>query len=290
MREFAQQQGYLCFAQNTDSVDYLRLAYAQALSIKCTQKINNYAVIVDQETAQQIQDHHRLVFDHVIVLEQDDAKAHDWKLANEWQAYDLTPFRETIKLESDILFTRNIDHWWAGMRIKEVTFTTHVRDYRGQISKCRDYRRLFDENQLPNVYNGMFYFRHSQTARDLFNAAAVVYQNWPVFRDSVLIRCNSENATTDEAFAIATKLIGEDRVTNPALDYLSFVHMKGAINGLGLNDDWTQLLFHQWSEEMNLQIEFLQQQYPVHYYQKEFVTDQLIGAYEQRLSKLNSSL
>jgi hypothetical protein len=110
----------LCFAQNTDSVNYLRLAYAQALSIKCTQKIKNYAVIVDQETAQQIQDHHRLVFDHVIVLERDDATAHDWKLANEWQAYDLTPFRETIKLESDILFTRNIDHWWAGMRIKKL--------------------------------------------------------------------------------------------------------------------------------------------------------------------------
>ena len=290
MREFAQEQGYLTFAQNTNTVDYLRLAYAQALSIKCTQKINSYAVIVDTHTAEQIQHCHRKVFDYIIVLEQDDAKEHDWKLANEWQAFDLTPFRETVKLESDILFTRNIDHWWTGMRLQEVTFTTCIRNYRSEVSNSREYRRLFDDSNLPDIYTGMFYFRHSQTARDLFRAAAAVYQRWPMFRDSVLTGWNSKHASTDEAFAVAAKLIGIERVTNPALDYPSFVHMKGAVNGLGTNDKWNELLFHQWTDEMDLHIEFLRQRYPVHYYQKDFVTDKTIGAYEQRLSKLNSSV
>jgi len=173
--------------------------------------------------------------------------------------------------------------------LQEVTFTTHIRDYRGQISKCREYRRLFDESGLPDIYAGMFYFRHSQTARDLFNAAALVYHQWPLFRDSILTRCNSKHATSDEAFAVAAKLIGVERVTNPAIDYPSFAHMKGAVNGLGANDKWNELLFHQWTDEMKLQIEFLQQQYPVHYYQKDFITDHTIGAYEQRLSKLDNS-
>jgi hypothetical protein len=47
---FQAQQGYFTFAQNTDTVNYLELAYAQALSIKNTQTINQYAVAVDSQT------------------------------------------------------------------------------------------------------------------------------------------------------------------------------------------------------------------------------------------------
>ena len=39
-KSFLDQQGYFTFAQNTESVNYLELAYAQAASIKQTQKIN----------------------------------------------------------------------------------------------------------------------------------------------------------------------------------------------------------------------------------------------------------
>ena len=45
--QFKEQQGFLTFAQNTD-VDYLRLAYLQALSVKLTMPTAKYAVIVDE--------------------------------------------------------------------------------------------------------------------------------------------------------------------------------------------------------------------------------------------------
>jgi len=48
-----EQQGFLTIAQNTDTVDYLQLAYVQAMSIKLTMPGSKYAVIVDSATKQQ---------------------------------------------------------------------------------------------------------------------------------------------------------------------------------------------------------------------------------------------
>ena len=39
-------------------------------------------------------------------------KMQEWKLSNEWQVFNLTPFKHTIKLEADMLFTTNTDWWW----------------------------------------------------------------------------------------------------------------------------------------------------------------------------------
>ena len=48
-------RGYLCIAQNSDGVDYLRMAYLQALSCKLTQSsVRNFSVIVDKETADHV--------------------------------------------------------------------------------------------------------------------------------------------------------------------------------------------------------------------------------------------
>jgi hypothetical protein len=290
MREFSAEQGYLTFALNTDSVDYLKLAYAQALSIKCTQRINNYAVVVDSMTNQLITDQHRRVFDHVIVLSHSDSRNQTWRLADEWQAFDLTPFRETIKLESDILFSRNIDHWWTGLRLQEVTFTTHIRDYLGTVSPVRDYRKVFDSNHLPNVYNGMFYFRHSRTAMQLFSAAREVYHHWSTFKNQLLKNCRSEQATTDEVFAVAARLIGAEQTINPGLSYPTFVHMKSAINNLANTQHWPTVLPFHIDDDLNIYINHCRQQYPVHYQAKELITDEIITRYEQRLQKLTAGI
>ena len=91
-------RGFLTIAQNTDGVDYLRLAYAQAMSIKLTMPDSQYCVIVDKSTNEQITDEQRLVFDHIRVLDEDYAKQDEWKLANEWQVFNLNkPSQECIE-------------------------------------------------------------------------------------------------------------------------------------------------------------------------------------------------
>ena len=170
MREFKSQIGFLTIAQNT-TVDYLNLAYHQAKNIKATQSNDQYAVIVDHATLKQVTDAHREVFDHIIELPFDMAKQDVWKLSNEWQVMDLTPFKETIKLESDLLFTRDISHWLSALRLRDVCLSYNCRDHQGNLIDKSPYRKLFGVNDLPDVYNGMMYFRYTQTAVDFFKIA-----------------------------------------------------------------------------------------------------------------------
>ena len=280
---FQAQQGYFAFAQNTQETNYLELAYAQALSIKNTQKINKYAVAVDGETKKLITDEHRTVFDYVIDIDSPDAHA----MNNEWQAWHLTPFKETVKLESDILFTTNVDHWWTGMRLQEVCFTTKIRNYEGTVSYARDYRKLFDENILPNIYTGMYYFRFGRVSMELFQLAEAVYANWSLFRDQLLKNCREDLPSTDVVFAVAAKILGEELCTNPALDYPGFVHMKGAINGIASSADW-QDVYHAELQDNHLMINFTRQQWPVHYYQKTFINERIRTKLISSFSKLQS--
>ena len=267
---FQAQQGYFTFAQNTDKVNYLELAYAQAVSIKNTQTINQYAVAVDAETKKLITNEHKSVFDYIVDICNPDSHA----MSNEWQAWHLTPFKETVKLESDILFTVNVDHWWTGMRLQEVCFTTKIRNYEGNTSNERAYRKLFDQNDLPDIYTGMYYFRFGRTSMELFQLAKAIYANWPVFRDELLKNCREDTPSTDVVFAVAAKILGVELCTNPALDYPSFVHMKGAVNGLALAANW-QDVYHAELHNNNLMINFTRQTWPVHYYQKDFIDDRI---------------
>jgi len=270
---FSEQQGFFTFAQNTAEVDYLELAYYQAVSIKQTQQINSYAVAVDAETKEKINEDHRRMFDYIVDLPVDhNEPTSSWKLANEWQAWHLTPFKETIKLESDILFAHSIDHWWTGLRHREICLTTKIRDYEGNVSTDRTYRRMFDDSGLPDVYNGIMYFRFGQTSMQFFELAELIYQHWPLFRDQVLTNCREDRPSTDVVFAIAAQIIGAEQCTIPALDYPSFVHMKGAINGLGTGDDWRTALTHE-LDGTDIFVGFTRQQWPVHYYQKDFLNE-----------------
>ena len=152
MSQHKEQQGFVTFAQNTDTVDYLNLAYVQCLNIKATQQENKYAVIVDAATMEKVNEAHRNTFDYIIPLTVDyNDPARGGKFANEWQVFYQTPFKETIKLESDLLFTRSIDHWWTAFRLKNICLSTGTKNYLGINSTIRKYRELFDAKKT--VYN-----------------------------------------------------------------------------------------------------------------------------------------
>lgn len=278
-------KGYFTFVQNSPTVDYLNIAYLQGLSIKATQKINNYAIAVDKETNKLITDEHEEVFDRIIVMEEDDAEGDDWKLANEWKAYHLTPFKETIKLDADILFPRNIDHWWKILQQKDICCTVNIRDIANNISTADKYRKLHKVNNLPNVYSGFTYFRYTETSKKFFRYVYAVFKNWAYFRDELLSDCRHEKANTDEAYAIAAMLLGEEECYNPASDIPTFVHMKGAINGWP-DVDWMKHVYAQVDDEANLTVGFNRQLYPFHYVNKDFATGELIERY-RRILKSN---
>jgi hypothetical protein len=275
------QQGFLTFAQNTDSVDYLQLAYLQALNIKATQTNNLCAVIVDSQTKELIDDRHTNLFDYIIDLPCDyNDSANANKFANEWQAFWLTPFKETIKLESDLLFTGSIDHWWTAFRLKNICLSTGCKNYLGINSTIRKYREMFDENNLPDVYNGLMYFRFSQEAKNFFDAARYIQQEWQYVKTG-LKKCLEEQPSTDVLYALAAIMVGPESCTMPSMDFLNFVHMKPAINGFHESQTFQDVFVTEASDGM-IRINNINQLHPLHYYDKTFATEELIKYYELR--------
>lgn len=273
-----EQQGFLTIAQNNKDTDYLQLAYAQALSIKSVMPGSKYAVLVDSETHDKITEKHLAVFDYVIELSTDDAKDQDWKLSNEWQVFNLTPFKETIKLESDLLFTRSIEHWWTIFRLRNMVISLGCKDYQGNASTSRRYRKIFDDNSLPDVYTGLMYFRYSQEAYHFFETVKACFQHWELITP-LLKNCSEKQPTTDLVYAIVANHLGIETCTLPECDFINFTHMKNCINKWPEGTPWPKLVISEVDGNM-IRINNTNQYYPFHYQDKEWLTDSIIEKLE----------
>jgi len=264
-------RGVICMAQNNESTDYIRLAYLQRLSLKLTNPDLPYALVTDQSSADKLTDKQRVVFDYIIVLPIDWAKDQEWKQRNDWQLFALSPFTQTIKVESDLLFTCSISHWWRMLEHRDVVLSLGCRDYRGRCATSRAYRKTFDANDLPDTYSGLMYWRKSQLAAHFFGKCKQLYQQWSTVQTE-LVRCD-DPGSNDMVFALAAVLVGVDKVTLPAADFFNFVHMKQAIQTRSIADLNVELV------PPVIRINGHEQLYPVHYHNKEWVTDQIIDDY-----------
>lgn len=275
--------GFLSIAQNS-KFNYLELAYLQAISTKLTMPESKYAVIVDTNTMNSFKDEYWNAIDYVIPLDNDYAKDEDVKFLNEWQVLKLTPFKETIKLESDLLITRDISHWINAFRLRDIVLSSGAKDFRQELSPSRAYRQIFDLNELPDIYNGLMYFRLTELSFKFFSIARELFLEWDLIKQS-LKRCNNIEPSTDLIYAIAAKIIGVEKCTLP-LNWINFVHMKPAINKLP-EQPWFKSVIQEIDAPM-LRIGNLNQYYPVHYCDKDWINEEIIKEYENGLLERTS--
>lgn len=184
--------------------------------------------------------------------------------ANDWQCFEASPYRQTIKLEADMLATSPLDHWWTLFEKRDVVISQGCRDFYDQPSHNRKYRQLFDNNQLPDVYNAITYWRLSATAQRFFQLVKEIFQNWERFR--TLLKFPDEQASTDVVYGMAAVIIGVDQVTLPHGLGPSIVHMKHGIIPT-LTSDWTNELV--WENlQPGLRLQTVAQSGLVHYHVK----------------------
>jgi hypothetical protein len=92
--------------------------------------------------------------------------------ANDWQMFSISPYRQTIKLEADMIAAGPVDHWWTLFELRDVVISQGARTYRDDPAQSRYYRKCFDINYLPDVYNAITYWRLSRTAKEFFWSSA----------------------------------------------------------------------------------------------------------------------
>jgi hypothetical protein len=195
----------------------------------------------------------------------DQAPDTHWKLQNDWQVYEASPYDYTIKLEADMYLPKSIDYWWDILQNRDLVVSTTIRNFKQEVSDIKAYRRFITENKLPDTYNAITYFRKSELAEKFFNIVRDVFENWDEYK--AILKCNvDELCTTDWAYAIAAHILGEENTTLPQFKEMSMIHMKQFINGLP-TQDWTDTLIY---EKLlhTFRINTIPQLYPLHYHVK----------------------
>jgi hypothetical protein len=240
-------RGFVIMAQGDD---YIKCATALEASIKRVMPQANVSIITTD-----------------MLPYGDQAPNTNWKLQNDWQVYEASPYDETIKLESDMYIPRNIDHWWDVLSQKDIVVSSSIRNFKQELSDNRTYRRFIDDNKLPDAYNAITYFKKSDTAKQFFDIVRNVFENWDDYKAT--LKCNpQELATTDWAYSIACHIMGIENTMLPTFTEMSMVHMKQYINGTA-TENWTDTFIYECLPDQ-IRVQTVPQQYPFHYHIKNF--------------------
>ena len=166
-----------------------------------------------------------------------------------------------------MVIASEIDHWWTMLEHRDVVVSTGARNFYDQPAKSRFYRKVFDTNNLPDVYNAITYWRLSQTAQEFFNLTRSIFDQWAEYK--TLLKFPDEIPSTDLVYAMAAQIMGPDRVTLPFATYPRIVHMKRHMIPTQ-SQDWTQEIT--W-ESNPVRINTVAQWGAVHYHVKDWRYD-----------------
>ena len=272
-------KGFIVFAQNTEATDYIKQAYALALSIKNTQHTVTKISLVTNDA---VPANYRSAFDQIIEIPWGDLTKNPlWKVENRWKVYHASPYDETIVLDTDMLFLEDISNWWDYCSNSDLKFCSKIKNYKGEVIVQDTYhRKAFINNGLPNPYVALMYFKKSDLAHDFYKVLEFVCKNWE-FCYKKYAPNNFQNwLSIDLASAIAIDMMGiEDQVIDP-ISPLEFVHMKPAIQGI-------IPILSNWQDGLNLNyykskllVANQKQRYLFHYVKKDFLTDEIIKTLE----------
>jgi hypothetical protein len=250
------ERGYLIPAIDTNSVDYLSCAIQLARSIRQWHPDADISVMTVKRCSDP-------VFNHVIPLPYGDYGGY----ANDWQCFAASPYRQTIKLEADMIAASPIDHWWTLFERRDVVVSQGCRTFYDELAESRYYRKIFDQNDLPDVYNAITYWRLSKTAQDFFQLVRMIFEQWDSYKQ--LLKFPEQTPSTDVVYALAAQIIGPEQVTLPKGLGPTIVHMKRYINPIQ-TDNWTKELT--WENDP-FRINTVAQFGLVHYHIKEWTNE-----------------
>jgi hypothetical protein len=259
-------KGYVILAFNNATTDYVSIAGTLCRSIHRVMPDALVSLITSSDVVDP-------QYDHIIKV--DEVDSGEWKLGNDWLIYENTPYERTIKLEADMIITRDISWWWDVLEKRDLNVCTTIRDFRGKISYEDYYRNPITKNNLPNAYNAITYFKKSPLAKQFYDCVAQIFEHWSELR--TIYYGLEHSPTTDTVYAIAMSVIGEEHCSMPNFTDFSFTHMKQHINGLHTKY-WDQQLMYELLPH-TVRINTYPQMYPLHYHVKSFANkiDEALG-------------
>lgn len=258
-------RGFLVFAEGSE---YVTQAYLLALSLR---KFNNAPIsIVTNDIVEDTS-----VFDRVITHSYEDTGRFKTNIRK--HVYNITPYDETIVLDSDTLVLHDLEYFWDLMT-KDVYYPTRVFTYRNETVTSDFYRKTFTANNLPNCYNAFFYFKKTESSKKFFDLLNTVNDNWQEFYSKFCKEYTPEIPSMDVTTSIALK-IANYKERNLSAPFL--IHMKPAIQDWQIvPDKWTDKLGVYVDKHANVKLGNYKQSGVLHYTENNFVTDAIIERFK----------
>ena len=276
--EVSVSKGFLIFAQNTKSVDYVKQAYALALSIKNSQlELTNVSLVTNSKVPKK----YLSVFDQVVPIPYFKKTNSILHAEHRYQLYAATPYQETIVLDSDMLMADDVSSWWNYCSNYDIHFCNRVTNYKLETITDTVHRKTFIANDLPNVYYALHYFKKSETAREFYKVLEFVVNNWEACYGKFSPNEYQNWVSMDVSTAIALKISGMEDIAVSNTNPMRFTHMKTGIqNWPVIPDSWQTAVPCILDKHGNVVIGNIRQNELFHYVEKNFVNDKILAKLE----------
>lgn len=245
-------RGVLMYAHNNAEIDYFKIACANALMVKKNLKVPVTLVTDSGSVAwgkTQLGD--ELVnkcFDNIIEVNRNytfnnirnysdttyTTKSLQFYNCNHWQAYNLSPYDETLFIDCDYLIMSNaLANCWGSNHDVMINHKIY-----SPIDVTLPYSKNIDDIGIRLYWATVVYFRKSKLAEHVFSIVEHVQKNYAYYRD--LYSFSNNMYRNDNAFSVAAHVMNgygthEDSVTElpiPGLLMSWDVNDIKSINGI----------------------------------------------------------
>ncbi|NBR61916.1 MAG: hypothetical protein EBT86_09790 [Actinobacteria bacterium] len=276
-------KGFLIFAHDSGIKKYTKCAYALALSIKTNCANSSVSIVTDNDLPSK----YKLVFDNVISIPWRDYTNYSntfYKTEDRWKLYHCSPYEETIVMDADMLVLSDINHYWDCVKRYDLFLTNYVKDYRNRIIKGRYYRKIFDANQLPDLYSGLMYFKKTDFSNNFFLWLEKISNNWELFYGNYVSKNYPKFPSMDINVSLVTKILDCEEDITLKDSILTFTHMKPMIQGWErVSESWQDSIGSYFNDRCQLKIGNYQQYGIFHYTEYSFLNDMIINNLEHNL-------
>lgn len=264
-------RGFLIFAHNSNGIDYVEQAYALALSIKHSQTAVNSVTLVTNDN---VLKKYQKVFDHIISIPwTDDREVTRFAGEHRWKLFHVTPYDETIVLDSDMLLLEDISEWWSYCSNYNLKFCSQIKNYKLENIVDQLHRKTFISNKLTSPYFALHYFKKSQQAFEFYKVLEFVCNNWEGCYD-IFAKDEWQNwLSMDLATAVAIEITGFHECVTDTCSPLNFIHMKPAIQGWPVPAaSWQDAIPYVLNSKGELVVGNIKQSKLFHYVEKNFLS------------------
>jgi hypothetical protein len=225
-------KGVLIYAFNNDSIDYFQQA------VWCADRVNRYldlpvTIVTDSISIAGRTTTHSVVLSiaesggYRVYNPSVSNQADVWYNGNRFQSFELSPYEQTIVLDSDYVVCSDQLRTLFDINL-QVTAMKHVYDITGR-DGFRPYQSISNANGLHHYWATVLYFDRSQLAKDFFILMDMIKKNYAHY--SNIYKFRTSPFRNDFAASIALNTIyGHDPDAAPVIPW----KMANVFNDVGI--------------------------------------------------------